>query len=1269
MTGQLSSRKTCRSPLPDRDYFGTLVNPYLHGALNTPRFRVNDQRTARARDKLFQSDCMPSDSIFYGVGARVDEDGNIVEAGRVSGTLGMEIDTWSSHSLSTLVVAILTQELLGYEVSFFQASGSADMTQRMSTVGTGICSPTQVNVEVWLDAATQRALAVYYNESSFVGSVGYDGLAGLFTSCKDSCSKSKACTTRESKGGECLVVIMMDASYDVGYLQASLSNNDIPAYFCFLGISGAAKYVSDALASNTPVAFYSYQPDEFFQRRTGQVERVALPWATPEQTALHTGGFGENGYGEVTDNPVRVDFPRVTLACNWLRKPENYQIWRQWLEPLPDCEFDTHFSFSLDGCEANTDGEESFPRRAKFYWKSPRPDNISLPYTCDPYYLPNSGLPGTLTTSRSCSWLTENTNTWIIWASLGTQPICDTSFYTYDVSDCTGSGLREVTFRWLLPEANNATFSSECTDGKALPDPVLIDCEYIPYNTAASKAVFFLACLLACVMLGCIGFVVYEREQPIVKRSQYQFLVTMLLGGALMCFATVIYSDAPSRVVCALRPALISWAFTLIFGSLVVKSMRVYRVFLSSAMKRVVLSAGSMIKVLAGFLVVDIVILVSWQLVSPSDAIVKAEAVAEIGGLAVDRVRCASSSSVFVGLLFFWKAGMLFGGLYLSILIRKVSSDFQESLWIFASACVVLFSSLLLLPMGYFVTLSATVFFLFFSFIVLSATMLVLGLMLVPKMMRLHDLATSGASEVSKTIREKQTASSGSESDAQVAPLPLRLGASRGSRNNKNGKRYDQSASSVGVSIASSSSVCSMRLPGALFGSTVRRGVATRRALARREKSTLSYRVFEDSSSGQEPTKTALVIHGILGNKLNWRTFSQKLTKANPDWRFICLDLRVEPTAVLGHSFGGKVALTYLQQCMQHDRAPPSQVWVLDSLPGTGATDYASRDLTNSIETILPVVKKIPLPIRSKAQLVKDLQGHGVALGEAQWLTTNLRLTSKNPELYEWKMDVDVIEQLFQSFLASDLWPVVENPPVTEGKDVEIHFVHASKNNMWTSDLLDRLDAQQDNQNCSSIVQASTKRLSVVMWATLWLLKLHVGLLLLAVVCSVPFVDLEGSSLLPATICSVTDGTANSDFIKTTLPYLFGEIPASLHVIVESYVAGKSCALTMLSSITVYQADGKCHKTAASASYMTSRAADKSQYGVQYAFAFGDAPNWNDVAAAFGLSPYVVVEKNEICGDNRLLHELVKLWLRKVDATSNVCISSGFTDIKVFTPF
>ncbi|KAF4031434.1 hypothetical protein GN244_ATG16742 [Phytophthora infestans] len=57
-----------------------------------------------------------------------------------------------------------------------------------------------------------------------------------------------------------------------------------------------------------------------------------------------------------------------------------------------------------------------------------------------------------------------------------------------------------------------------------------------------------------------------------------------------------------------------------------------------------------------------------------------------------------------------------------------------------------------------------------------------------------------------------------------------------------------------------------------------------------------------------------------------------------------------------------------------------------------------------------------------------------------------------------------------------------------------------------------------------------------------------------------------GSSLLPATICSVTDGTANSDFIKTTLPYLFGEIP---YVVVKAYLAYINITCTGMVATTV----------------------------------------------------------------------------------------------------
>lgn len=120
-------------------------------------------------------------------------------------------------------------------------------------------------------------------------------------------------------------------------------------------------------------------------------------------------------------------------------------------------------------------------------------------------------------------------------------------------------------------------------------------------------------------------------------------------------------------------------------------------------------------------------------------------------------------------------------------------------------------------------------------------------------------------------------------------------------------------------------------------------------------------------------------------------------------------------------------------------------------------TDYANRALTASIENVLPRLKEVPLPIHSKSQLIRDLQAKGIGLGEAQWLTTNLRLTSTQPELYDWKMDVPVIEELFQSFLSTDLWPIVHYPPPAGSS---IHFVQASKNPMWTAAIIASLKQQ-----------------------------------------------------------------------------------------------------------------------------------------------------------------------------------------------------------------
>jgi pimeloyl-ACP methyl ester carboxylesterase len=218
--------------------------------------------------------------------------------------------------------------------------------------------------------------------------------------------------------------------------------------------------------------------------------------------------------------------------------------------------------------------------------------------------------------------------------------------------------------------------------------------------------------------------------------------------------------------------------------------------------------------------------------------------------------------------------------------------------------------------------------------------------------------------------------------------------------------------------------------------------------------------------------RLALLCHGILGSRQNWRGFARRLAATLPAWQFVTVDHRNHgdargapgphtldacandlvalgaalgrpPEVVVGHSFGGKVALTYAE------RASPAlrQVWVLDASPEAW-TPEATRQ--NEVSTVLAALDQVPQPLPRRNDVVEILTQRGFSPPLARWMTTNLR---REGDGYVWRFDLPAVHEMLADYLAADLWHVVEAPR----PGPEIVVVRAARSDRWTDATLDRL--------------------------------------------------------------------------------------------------------------------------------------------------------------------------------------------------------------------
>lgn len=207
------------------------------------------------------------------------------------------------------------------------------------------------------------------------------------------------------------------------------------------------------------------------------------------------------------------------------------------------------------------------------------------------------------------------------------------------------------------------------------------------------------------------------------------------------------------------------------------------------------------------------------------------------------------------------------------------------------------------------------------------------------------------------------------------------------------------------------------------------------------------------SAEGRAPVAHMLVLHGIFGLGANFRSMARGIVKKKPEWGIVLVDLRAHgesqsfapphdlgsavadldelvsalglPVAgVLGHSFGGKVALGFLER---HPRAMRI-AFVLDSLPGP-RTPSTQND---QVGAVLAALEALPPTLPNRESFKEALAARGFSPMIVDWLAMNVRRRPDGADGYTLRLDLPAIRSMLEDYWKKDLWPVMDDPASAE---------------------------------------------------------------------------------------------------------------------------------------------------------------------------------------------------------------------------------------------
>jgi pimeloyl-ACP methyl ester carboxylesterase len=123
---------------------------------------------------------------------------------------------------------------------------------------------------------------------------------------------------------------------------------------------------------------------------------------------------------------------------------------------------------------------------------------------------------------------------------------------------------------------------------------------------------------------------------------------------------------------------------------------------------------------------------------------------------------------------------------------------------------------------------------------------------------------------------------------------------------------------------------------------------------------------------------------------------------------------------VLGHSFGGKVALRYRQLA----GSELATTWVIDASPSSDPNAmFAGRAQPDSTVSVIDMLESLPTRFARREDAIAVLLERGAGTAMASWLAMNYEGDGGEVVL---RLDLASVRSLLEDYYAQDLWDAID---------------------------------------------------------------------------------------------------------------------------------------------------------------------------------------------------------------------------------------------------